>query len=101
MLSLTVSQNSGQPLAEQIVAGVKRQIDDRHLRPGSKLPSIRSFAESLRRQPLHGGRGIRSAGGNGLSAITPRRRLLHRGRAGRDAYRRRPTTTSATSNSSG
>jgi DNA-binding transcriptional MocR family regulator len=46
MLSLTVSQNSGQPLAEQIVAGVKRQIDDRHLRPGSKLPSIRSFAEN-------------------------------------------------------
>jgi DNA-binding transcriptional MocR family regulator len=46
MLSLTVSQNSGQPLAEQIVAGVKRQIDDRHLRPGSKLPSIRSFAEA-------------------------------------------------------
>jgi DNA-binding transcriptional MocR family regulator len=46
MLSLTVSQNSGQPLADQIVAGVKRQIDDRHLRPGSKLPSIRSFAEA-------------------------------------------------------
>jgi DNA-binding transcriptional regulator YhcF (GntR family) len=32
---LTVSQNSDQPLVEQIVAGVKRQIDDRHLRPGS------------------------------------------------------------------
>jgi DNA-binding transcriptional regulator YhcF (GntR family) len=46
MLSLTVSQNSDQPLAEQIVAGVKRQIDDRHLRPGSKLPSIRSFADA-------------------------------------------------------
>jgi DNA-binding transcriptional MocR family regulator len=46
MLSLTVSQNSDQPLAEQIVAGVKRQIDDRHLRPGSKLPSIRDFAEA-------------------------------------------------------
>lgn len=45
MFSLTVSQNSDQPLVEQIVAGVKRQIDDRHLRPGSKLPSIRSFAE--------------------------------------------------------
>ena len=44
MLSLTVSQNSDQPLVEQIVAGVKRQIDDRHLRPGSKLPSIRDFA---------------------------------------------------------
>lgn len=45
MLSLTVSQSSSQPLAEQIVAGIKRQIDDRHLRPGTKLPSIRSFAK--------------------------------------------------------
>jgi DNA-binding transcriptional MocR family regulator len=48
MLALTVSQNSGQPLTDQIVAGIKRQIDDRHLRPGTKLPSIRSFAESYR-----------------------------------------------------
>src|ERR1700732_316146 len=46
MLSLTVSQNSGQPLTDQIVAGIKRQIDDRHLRPGTKLPSIRTFADS-------------------------------------------------------
>jgi DNA-binding transcriptional MocR family regulator len=44
LLSLTLSQNGDQPLVEQIVAGVKRQIDDRHLRPGSKLPSIRGFA---------------------------------------------------------
>ena len=44
MLSLTVSQNSGQPLVDQIVAGIKRQIDDRQLRPGNKLPSIRDFA---------------------------------------------------------
>jgi DNA-binding transcriptional MocR family regulator len=44
LLSLIVSRNSDQPLVEQIVAGVKRQIDDRHLRPGSKLPSIRDFA---------------------------------------------------------
>src|SRR6516164_10522950 len=44
MLSLTVSHSSSQPLAEQIVAGIKRQIDDRHLQPGSKLPSIRVFA---------------------------------------------------------
>src|SRR5689334_5589292 len=48
MLSLTVSQKSDQPLADQIVAGVKRQIDDRHLRPGTKLPSIRKFAESCK-----------------------------------------------------
>jgi DNA-binding transcriptional regulator YhcF (GntR family) len=46
MLSLTVSRNSGQPLADQIVAGIKRQIDDRRLRPGTKLPSIRNFAQS-------------------------------------------------------
>ena len=46
MLSLTVSHSSGQPLADQIVAGIKRQIDDRHLRPGTKLPSIRNFAET-------------------------------------------------------
>jgi DNA-binding transcriptional MocR family regulator len=45
MLSLTVSPNGDEPLANQIVAGIKRQIDDRHLRPGSKLPSIRNFAE--------------------------------------------------------
>jgi DNA-binding transcriptional MocR family regulator len=45
MLSLTVSQTSSQPLTAQIVAGIKRQIDDRHLRPGTKLPSIRNFAK--------------------------------------------------------
>ena len=45
MLSLTISRNSGQPLADQIVAAIKRQIDDRHLRPGTKLPSIRKLAE--------------------------------------------------------
>jgi DNA-binding transcriptional MocR family regulator len=46
MLSLTVSQNSDQSLTDQIVAGIRRQIDDRHLRPGTKLPSIRNFAET-------------------------------------------------------
>src|SRR5690349_1729303 len=46
MLSLTISQNSGEPLCDQIVAGIKRQIDDRYLRPGTKLPSIRNFAET-------------------------------------------------------
>src|SRR5246127_1895321 len=46
MLSLAVSHGSGQSLADQIVTGIKRQIEDRHLRPGTKLPSIRVFAES-------------------------------------------------------
>jgi DNA-binding transcriptional MocR family regulator len=45
MLSLALNRGSGQPLADQIVAGVKRQIDDRHLQLGSKLPSIRAFAK--------------------------------------------------------
>src|SRR3989442_15928332 len=44
MLSLTISQNCGLPLCDQIVAGIKQQIDDRHLRPGTRLPSIRNFA---------------------------------------------------------
>ena len=46
MLSLTVSQNDNRPLVDQIVSGIKRQIDDRYLRPGSKLPSIRKFSEN-------------------------------------------------------
>jgi DNA-binding transcriptional MocR family regulator len=46
MLSLTVSLNSDQPLTDQIVAGIKRQIDDRHLRSGTRLPSIRNFADT-------------------------------------------------------
>jgi DNA-binding transcriptional MocR family regulator len=46
MLSLTLSRTSDRPLTDQIVAIIKGQIDDRHLRPGSKLPSIRSFAET-------------------------------------------------------
>ncbi|HUN52669.1 MAG TPA: PLP-dependent aminotransferase family protein [Candidatus Sulfotelmatobacter sp.] len=46
MLSLSISPKRHQPLAEQIVAGIKRLVDDRQLRPGTKLPSIRSFAES-------------------------------------------------------
>jgi len=44
MLSLTFSPD--RPLADQIVTCIKRQIDDRLLRPGTRLPSIRGFAES-------------------------------------------------------
>jgi DNA-binding transcriptional MocR family regulator len=44
MLSIAVSPRSDQPLVDQIVAGIRRQIEDRHLRPGSKVPSIRAFA---------------------------------------------------------
>ena len=48
MLSLTISQNGDQPLGDQIVAGIMRQIQDRHLRPGAKLPSIRNFADTYK-----------------------------------------------------
>ena len=47
MLSLNVVPREERPLTDQIVMGVKRQIDDRQLRPGiSGLPSIRNFAET-------------------------------------------------------
>jgi DNA-binding transcriptional regulator YhcF (GntR family) len=45
MLSLSLNRRGSQPLADQIVAGIKLQVDDRHLQPGSKLPSIRAFAK--------------------------------------------------------
>src|SRR4029077_6424038 len=44
VLSLTLSSDG--PLTDQIVTGIKRQIDDRLLRPGTRLPSIRGLAES-------------------------------------------------------
>ena len=46
MLSLNVVPREDRPLTDQIVMGVKRQIDDRQLRPGTRLPSIRNFAET-------------------------------------------------------
>ncbi len=46
MLSLNVAPREDRPLTDQIVMGVKRQIDDRQLRPGARLPSIRNFAET-------------------------------------------------------
>jgi DNA-binding transcriptional MocR family regulator len=46
VLFLTLGQHGGQPLVDQIVSGIKRQIDDRHLRSGVRLPSIRRFAET-------------------------------------------------------
>ncbi|MGC9957351.1 PLP-dependent aminotransferase family protein [Roseiarcus sp.] len=46
MLSLNVVPREDRPLTDQIVMGVKRQIDDRQLRPGTRLPSIRNFAQT-------------------------------------------------------
>ncbi len=48
MLALTIDPADGYPLVDQIVDGIRRQIDERVLRPGSKLPSIRKFAEAYR-----------------------------------------------------
>ena len=42
----SVNQTNSQPLVEQIVVGIKRQIDERQLRPGTRLPSIRGFADA-------------------------------------------------------
>ena len=46
MLSIKVDPNDPRSLVDQIVAGISRQIDERCLRPGTKLPSIRKLAES-------------------------------------------------------
>jgi DNA-binding transcriptional MocR family regulator len=47
MLPLDVRQRTKEPLTDQIVAGLRRQIDERQLLPGARLPSIRSFADTL------------------------------------------------------
>lgn len=46
MLPLTISSRDGRPLVEQIVTGIRNQIDGRHLPPSARLPSIRNFARS-------------------------------------------------------
>lgn len=43
-VSLLLSRDSGEPLADQIVRSVASRIDERLLRPGSRMPSIRQFA---------------------------------------------------------
>jgi DNA-binding transcriptional MocR family regulator len=44
LLAVSINPDDDRPLVDQIVAGIKHQIDDRHLRPGARLPSIREFA---------------------------------------------------------
>jgi DNA-binding transcriptional MocR family regulator len=39
-----LSRDSGEPLADQIVRAIAARIDDRHLRAGARMPSIRRFA---------------------------------------------------------
>jgi DNA-binding transcriptional MocR family regulator len=41
-----LSRESGEPLADQIVRGIAARIDERLLRPGARMPSIRQFAAS-------------------------------------------------------
>jgi DNA-binding transcriptional MocR family regulator len=44
MLNLQVRADAGGPLVEQLVTGVRQHIESRLLRPGARLPSIRSLA---------------------------------------------------------
>src|SRR6516165_2466149 len=46
VISIKVDSSDPYPLVDQIVDGIRRQVDDRLLRPGAKLPSIRKFAET-------------------------------------------------------
>jgi DNA-binding transcriptional MocR family regulator len=44
VFSAPLSRDSGEPLADQIVRAIAARIDDRHLRAGARMPSIRRFA---------------------------------------------------------
>ncbi|XIA63610.1 GntR family transcriptional regulator [Bradyrhizobium sp. TZ2] len=46
MISINLEPTDPLPLVDQIVKAIRRQIDERCLGPGTKLPSIRKFAES-------------------------------------------------------
>lgn len=48
MNSLNLDPHDSRPLIEQIVAGIKQRVDERALRPGARLPSIRHFASEHR-----------------------------------------------------
>ncbi len=48
MDSLDIDPHDSRPLIEQIVAGIKQRVDERALRPGTRLPSIRHFADDHR-----------------------------------------------------
>jgi len=46
MPMINLSRDNPYPLVDQIVEGIRGQLDARELRPGSRLPSIRTFAEA-------------------------------------------------------
>ncbi|HEX6137889.1 MAG TPA: PLP-dependent aminotransferase family protein [Casimicrobiaceae bacterium] len=48
MLSLDLRAAGGGPLVEQLVTGVRQHIESRLLRPGARLPSIRTLAAQQR-----------------------------------------------------
>lgn len=46
MIAIKVDPNDPRRLVDQIVDAIRRQVDERCLRPGARLPSIRKLAES-------------------------------------------------------
>jgi DNA-binding transcriptional MocR family regulator len=42
---VSLDSNDSRPLIDQIVNGVRKLIDDRAIRPGARMPSIRGFAQ--------------------------------------------------------
>lgn len=42
---VNIRRDDATPLVEQIASGIRQQIEERVLRPGSRLPSIRQFAD--------------------------------------------------------
>ena len=47
VLNLILNANDGRPLVEQLVTSVRQHLEARLLRPGARLPSIRSLAVHL------------------------------------------------------
>lgn len=45
---VSLDSNDSLPLIDQIVNGVRKLIDERAIRPGARMPSIRSFAQDHR-----------------------------------------------------
>lgn len=46
MVAIALTAGDGVPLIDQIVSGIRLQIEERRLRPGTRLPSIRGFASA-------------------------------------------------------
>jgi len=42
---INLNSQESRPLIDQIVSGIQQQVDERILRPGTRLPSIRQFAQ--------------------------------------------------------